>query len=751
MVSKRGSILFTLTLAFLLLAPGEPAIGRNIEHVAMGARRKIWRQEARKAMGIIQHPKTRELIVNLLLRGNIESNPGPEGDLMATRHRGWSSELNDWLWPCITASETTHSGRIKALLKAFDLTAPGGQLIARVVAKVEELTAEECVADYYGGNAPQGGFQNFHRWTCIRAELARLLPPPSALDPEKKLNGMKKNKTENLREFVGRFIMTANSYTDAQLDKQRAAHILYRKLPQDMQKALAVTKFQNCELKELEIRVGTYMNWTSVSSGPWRNQLGDYMDIDGVRMASAELGVESVAAGSAEEQLRYGFQGKRILDGNKILFQNIDGPKTLMIAWRKLVSTGEGYRREAARYLAGLDGGRDNQHAMEDVGGTDFGVPGPSDLTPMVVSRDQVEGTTAVGLEEEEDIFMDWLETATVSTGSVVDGEERESVLCGEMVAGRGFWSRLWRWFRAPVGLLWSWWCCLTSLGVAGVMMDDWRDAALVEDGGEIVWDLHDAVAATNSTVSTDGGKDPIVCRHVSKRQNSLHAPIWVGKKRYMALVDTGATHSFIQKSLLDKMTPRPSMEVCNRNVRYGNGEVEKLMGATRLEMAVGEQEGERFEITAYVLDGKGPSLILGFPFLENNGFLVDCRNRRLIRSEKEAVVCDRIQLSMAGAEQTFQARGTVVLAPGQRHAVTTGLISGSSPGVRIRAQARPELARRFGLSVLSAGVGKDGEIRLVMMNCGEKELAIFDGQNIASGEVWNSEDGSIPTLTQKN
>lgn len=54
--------------------------------------------------------------------------------------------------------------------------------------------------------------------------------------------------------------MTDGSYPINELNPQQVAHIQYQRLPHEMQRALAMTKFQNCSLEHLEARVSTYMN-----------------------------------------------------------------------------------------------------------------------------------------------------------------------------------------------------------------------------------------------------------------------------------------------------------------------------------------------------------------------------------------------------------------------------------------------------------------------------------------------------------
>ena len=82
----------------------------------------------------------------------------------------------------------------------------------------------------------------------------------------------------------------------------------------------------------------------------------DPMDIDAHAQRSC-LPVET-SIPSDELVLDYGFrQGESrsrrpVLRGNTINFQNIDGPRSLMTAWKKLVATLSSLRREASDFLS---------------------------------------------------------------------------------------------------------------------------------------------------------------------------------------------------------------------------------------------------------------------------------------------------------------------------------------------------------------------------------------------------------------
>ena len=75
-----------------------------------------------------------------------------------------------------------------------------------------------------------------------------------------------------------------------------------------------------------------------------------------------------------------------------------------------------------------------------------------------------------------------------------------------------------------------------------------------------------------------------------------------------------------------------------HEQVRYGNGVVEPVLGIVPFEFTL---QAQKFSNLAYVLHGKGPALILGFPFLEAQGLLVDCDGCQLLpKSSGRPVAC---------------------------------------------------------------------------------------------------------------
>ena len=98
-----------------------------------------------------------------------------------------------------------------------------------------------------------------------------------------------------------------------------------------------------------------------------------------------------------------------------------------------------------------------------------------------------------------------------------------------------------------------------------------------------------------------------------------------------LALVDTGATSSFVQAAVVKRLGLWDSVQPCHQDVRYGNGDVEPMLGVVTLPVKV---QAIDMPMRAFVLKSKGPPIIMGFPFLEDNQLVVDCTVLWLTRKD---------------------------------------------------------------------------------------------------------------------
>lgn len=673
------------------------------ERVTNKERRKIWRLCEKKRgnrdevrgvghcarveppWGFVGKWLSETLLSILLLIGGVEQNPGPvEG-----RYSGWSRELDRWLWAFITTTEMGYAGRVKQLVKYFDLSTSGGTTLARVVAEISEASSANLTQRYYVNGLGEGNnFTEAHRWSCLRARLTELLPPPAALDVEKQMAAMKKDKSESLRQFVSRYVMTASSYPTTELDPQRAAHILYRKLPHEMQKALAVTKFQNCSLQHLEARVSTYMNWTSVSPAPWKSHLEDYMDIDGIRMSMMDTveGMGEISEVEATSCNKMGSFRRNVLQGDKILFKNIDGPRSLMTAWKKLITTSSQYRDESRQFLQ-----RQQQNWF-------------SASDSKIQSADNEEG------QDEGEEFLDAVDVLHDEVDILQSTDPHSAVVATEN-AHTDIVHEPEELFISP----------------AQPRLDNGQDCTFL------------SIHAMDSPMPSHGEDSPVQCLKVNQQKNSLHVPIWIGDRKLSALVDTGATHCFVQKTLLQELNLLDQMVSCNKKVIFGNGTVDALLGQITLSCAVGLSSSAQLSITFYVLHGKGPSIIMGFPFLRDHGFRVDCENRCLVRDAEPPVRCFNTQVPGLFSFWTETAQSSMEILPGQQSVLRVKGHPSFAVSGMVHMDIHPELARTHGLQILSTGFTQTGHLRAVLHNAGKVPCRILSGQVWGSGFLWPS------------
>jgi dUTP pyrophosphatase len=89
-----------------------------------------------------------------------------------------------------------------------------------------------------------------------------------------------------------------------------------------------------------------------------------------------------------------------------------------------------------------------------------------------------------------------------------------------------------------------------------------------------------------------------------------------------------------------------------------------------------------------------------------------------------------------AGMDVLAAVDGELLLEPGQRIAVPTGLIMAVPPGHEMQVRARSGLALKEGLAVLNAPGTIDsdyrGEVKIILANLGQRPFTITRGMRIA-------------------
>lgn len=225
---------------------------------------------------------------------------------------------------------------------------------------------------------------------------------------------------------------------------------------------------------------------------------------------------------------------------------------------------------------------------------------------------------------------------------------------------------------------------------------------------------------------------------------------VCVQGKRLDALVDTGATASFVQLSVLKKLGLEGRMEEWDNSVRFGNGEVERMEGKIRLPLEV---QGKHFPMEAYVLKGEGPGMILGFPFFEEHRLLVDFHERVLHHVGGGELACYPLhldgQVNRQGSFKREEVDGNkpmwptkkfakdagwdmytphpISILPGQRVTVDTGICCHFPEGMWGQLREKSGLAYRYGLIVLGGVIGEGyrGQIKVILHNTGEEKIML--------------------------
>ena len=287
-------------------------------------------------------------------------------------------------------------------------------------------------------------------------------------------------------------------------------------------------------------------------------------------------------------------------------------------------------------------------------------------------------------------------------------------------------------------------------------------------DGEEDYWaeDFHDCAAEPDEALHQALAL-PAACRAHQKK--SLHVKVAVESVEVHALVDTGATSSFIQQALVRRLGLEESVRPCAQEVRYGNGDTEPMVGEMTLPIKV---QGVAMPMQAYVLRSKGPSLIMGFSFLEANGLLVDCTSRTLITKDSgKQVKCLPVQTPppgpdapLAGAHSAglpslpppedlvvqrfpiegrlpplpsrkfsgdaaldFFAPAQIRLRPGERLTVDTGVACHFPPGVWCLLKEKSGLAHQYGIQLLGGVVDGNyrGRLKAILLNTGTEVVTI--------------------------
>ena len=138
----------------------------------------------------------------------------------------------------------------------------------------------------------------------------------------------------------------------------------------------------------------------------------------------------------------------------------------------------------------------------------------------------------------------------------------------------------------------------------------------------------------------------PLVCSRISPVEKaSMNVPTCIEGTKISGLVDTGATACFIQEATVKALGIQQRVTQCgNLYVSLGNGSASPILGRINIEARIDDHP---YEMEAFVIGGKGPPLILGFPFFATNQLLIDCQEKRIWRRNGEEITCTQAQLKV--------------------------------------------------------------------------------------------------------
>ena len=312
----------------------------------------------------------RSRLEQLLVMSGIERHPGPE---MGYRPEPMTTLTHDacvWVFDTAvwTAKTDKFADRVRAVLKHFMPGSMPHRRIARLATEASALTGE--------------GMTEALRWQEFQSMVRQLLPH-NALSEQDYLARMSRRAKEPWLDFMDRYSLYAD--TCKKVTEAIKAAELFRKLPHELRLQLTHVK-HDATLTELMEAVRGVRYWQNCAQD--KSIQFDPMELDShahrahssedfdalVDVPAEDLGFrqgDSRGFGRGDGGSAGRFQ-RPVLRGDTINFRNIDGPRSLMTAWKKLVSTSPSFRREASEFLSRTKQ-RKSLHDQEVEFGEDFG------------------------------------------------------------------------------------------------------------------------------------------------------------------------------------------------------------------------------------------------------------------------------------------------------------------------------------------------------------------------------------------
>ena len=251
------------------------------------------------------------------------------------------------------------------------------------------------------------------------------------------------------------------------------------------------------------------------------------------------------------------------------------------------------------------------------------------------------------------------------------------------------------------------------------VLRCDWISTVPSREGGAV-------------SVEMNKTEKVVECRqiHPKPEATSLHIPVRLEGRRIAALVDTGATNSFIQKALVKKLQLTAFVKETSTRVKLADGSVHDLDGYLDLHLDI---NGFKFQTGAYVIAGKGPSLVLGTPVFLRHGWLIDMRNGRLLKPDGGIFITGSDE-SANESNQVMQREPRKVVNPKvvkipAQGVKTMGIQVMLSEGEQVFFRETPSL---FTGLVVMGQTDKTGICKVSLVNTQDVELVVPAGSEFA-------------------
>lgn len=577
--------LMIMVLLWLLMEPEDTRVPSSPKWLKPVERRKIWRQSIQKDT---PGCKTfigdwRTVLETLLVRGCVEQHPGPvEEQGKMTR---WSWENLQWAFDYAVVTRgrmgENHFDEVgKTLVKLFRPGSPGSIQTVQLVAKIM------CA----GSNLEE-----------FRDELGSAVPSEATVvNDEIRVNTLR-NSLERLvpkgtrtdKDYLAKVVKVkdeswlsfverfyASAHMFSDIPKLEKVRLFYSRLNKELRDVVAQLSTDS-DLDELVDAVTQKLRWEQILHVEVGSRGGGSGPGQGAEWGEP-MEIDQLHSSEMFTEESCNSLRDKLVDptNQKLIHSAITSDNGVMCAW-KILMKNRGYRQEAENFL------RTSNASMRN--------GNPSDW-----SKRRVGKTWKAMMMQEGD-------------GLEEDSSENEEINEGMLAHHHSIWMREEEEEQTPQEEFLD-------------AQEEWCDSELPLETRH--------VSPVNS----------VVCRTVTAiHPSSVTVPVAVNGVKAQALVDTGASHNFVQYSLLKKFQKDHYIVPCGKTVTYGNGLKEPLMGQVSLQLQV---DGVPHTLNCYVIKGKGPQIILGYTFLSSNKLLVDCYRKALYKqtTEGRVVKCSLMQ-----------------------------------------------------------------------------------------------------------